>query len=247
VIAGTPQSVATPTPGNTTRAAVEALFRHAGVFLWTVGIVLLATALITTFTPRTYESEMNILVRNARPDYLISPERSTGQIVQQDVTEERINSEIEVLKSKDVADVVVDPDWSATPLNERSDAQVKGQAGGSVAKRLDRGALRTFEQLSAAGAKSAAPRPVSPFAPRMSPVPVPAKLVEAVRPVEVPVSVVPPLQRSQQPPIEIADPIHRQAARALSPSQRLQLRRQEAAQERAGRLAYVTYSADGRK
>ena len=68
---------------------------------------------------------MNILVRNARPDYLISPERSNGQILQQDVTEERINSEIEVLRSKDVADAVVDPNWASVPAGQRTSEQVK--------------------------------------------------------------------------------------------------------------------------
>jgi len=104
---------------------VEALFRHSKLFLATAGTVLVATILITVLTPRTYQSEMNILVRNARPEYLISPERSNGQIVPADVTEERINSEIEVLRSRDVADVVVDPAWSATPAAERTEARSK--------------------------------------------------------------------------------------------------------------------------
>ena len=113
-------------PGNSSlRATVEALFRHRVAFVVTVLLVLLVTVLITIFTPREYQSEMNILVRNARPDYLISPERSTGQILQRDVTEERINSEIEVLRSKDVADAVVDPAWSARPMSQRPDEAVK--------------------------------------------------------------------------------------------------------------------------
>ncbi len=66
---------------------------------------------------------MDILVRNARPDYLISPERSTGQILQRDVTEERINSEIEVLRSKDVPDAVVEPSWAGRPFAQRPDAE----------------------------------------------------------------------------------------------------------------------------
>jgi len=93
---------------------VEALFRHRTLFLWVAGTVLAATVVITLLTPKSYQSEMNILVRNARPEYLISPERSNGLPVPTDVTEERINSEIEVLRSRDIADVVVDPGWSAS-------------------------------------------------------------------------------------------------------------------------------------
>jgi uncharacterized protein involved in exopolysaccharide biosynthesis len=119
------QTVSTPGPGSSVKAVVEALFRHRTLFLATVGLVLAATVLVTLLTPRTYESEMNFLVRNARPDYLISPERSTGQILQQNVTEERINSEIDVLRSKDVADVVVDADWNTKPLAERTESQIR--------------------------------------------------------------------------------------------------------------------------
>ena len=121
---GFDQSVAPAAPGNSSvRATVEALFRHRTAFLVTVGVVVALTVLITVLTPRAYQSEMNILVRNARPDYLISPERSNGQILQRDVTEERINSEIEVLRSKDVADAVVDPAWAAQP--QHTDQQVR--------------------------------------------------------------------------------------------------------------------------
>ena len=114
-------------PSGTLRAAAEALFRHRALFLITAGTVLLFTVLYVLFVPRTYVSEMNILVRNARPDYIISPERSTGQIVQRDVTEERINSEIEVLRSKDVADAVVDPTWSTAPAGSQSASHTDSQ------------------------------------------------------------------------------------------------------------------------
>jgi uncharacterized protein involved in exopolysaccharide biosynthesis len=112
--------------GNTTaRAVVEAAFRHRGIFWGTFWAVMALTAVIALLTPRTYESEMEILVRNARPDYLITPERSTGQIMQTEVTEERVGSEMDVLKSRDIADVVVDPGWDAKPLSARSDSEIK--------------------------------------------------------------------------------------------------------------------------
>jgi hypothetical protein len=93
-------------------------------------------------------------------------------------------------------------------------------------KRLDRGALQSFEQLAAGAAKMSPPRPKSPF----------AKAVEAAAPLEAPRTVVTPLQRSLEAPIQITDPCHRQATR-LSPSQRLQLRRQEEGREREKRQA----------
>ncbi len=113
-------------PGNSAgRAAAEALFRHRTLFTAAAGFVLLVTVLVIVLTPRTYESEMNVLVRNARPDYLLSPERSNGQLTQNEVTEERVGSEMEVLKSRDLADVVIDPSWPRTPLSQRSDTEIR--------------------------------------------------------------------------------------------------------------------------
>jgi uncharacterized protein involved in exopolysaccharide biosynthesis len=107
------------------RAAIEALFRHRAALLWTVGTVFGVTLLYVLLVPRTYQSEMNILVRNARPEYLLSPERNNGSTPLPEVTEEKINSEIEVLKSKDVADTVVDSNWPAKPLGERTAAEMR--------------------------------------------------------------------------------------------------------------------------
>jgi capsular polysaccharide biosynthesis protein len=109
---GIAQSVTAPAPGNAARSAVEALFRHRALFAATIGLVLFVTVLITLATTPAYESEMNILVR-------------TGQTLQQEVNEQRINSEIDVLRSKDVADIVVDPDWTGTPLAQRSEIEIR--------------------------------------------------------------------------------------------------------------------------
>jgi uncharacterized protein involved in exopolysaccharide biosynthesis len=122
----TTQSDALAPPANSTvRLAVESLFRHGHLFLGVTAGVLAVTALVTFLTPRSYRSEMNILVRSARPDYLISPERSNGQLQQTPVTEERIGSEVEVLKSHDLLDIVVDPNWTRIPLNKRSEETIR--------------------------------------------------------------------------------------------------------------------------
>ncbi len=115
-----------PIPGNsTTRAIAEGVFRHLRLFVGLFATILLGTALWTILTPATYESEMNVLVRNARPDYLLSPERSNGQLTQNEVTEERVGSEMDVIRSRDIADAVVDPNWLKQPLAERSAAEIK--------------------------------------------------------------------------------------------------------------------------
>ena len=113
-------------PNKTTvKAIVESAFRYRSlVFQIVLGIMVLVV-LYVLLAPRQYTSEMNILVRNSRPNYQITPERSNGSTPQADVTEELINSEIEVLLSRDVADKVVDPAWSPSAENGGSAARIK--------------------------------------------------------------------------------------------------------------------------
>ncbi len=117
--------IPTMPPNPTLRAMVEAVFRHGSMFAATAGSIFLIAVLVTLFTPRTYLSEMDVLVRNQRPDYLLTPERSTGQVQQTEVTEEGINSEVEVLKSRDLADEVLDPRWLTEPLASHTDREIR--------------------------------------------------------------------------------------------------------------------------
>jgi uncharacterized protein involved in exopolysaccharide biosynthesis len=67
------------------------------------------TLIFTPLMPIQYQSEMNVLVQNARGNLQVTPERTMGRVVVNEVTEEQINSEIEVLRSRSLAKVVVDP------------------------------------------------------------------------------------------------------------------------------------------
>jgi uncharacterized protein involved in exopolysaccharide biosynthesis len=75
--------------------------------------------------PKQYQSEMNILVQNARGNYQITPQRTSGTIEVNGVTEEQINSEIEVLGSRALADVVVDPQWNIQSIHTMTPQQLK--------------------------------------------------------------------------------------------------------------------------
>ena len=110
---------------TTSKAVVESIFRYKARLMGTSAAVMVLVVLYVLFAPREYRSEMNILVRNARPDYQITPERSNGSMPQSDVTEERINSEIEVLRSRDVIDRVIDPNWISSTAKDRTAAQIK--------------------------------------------------------------------------------------------------------------------------
>jgi len=89
----------------------------------TIPLVLLAVAAWTLLSGRLYQSEMKILVQNSRGNLVISAEKSAAAI-NADVTEEQINSELEILNSRDVLDVVVDPAWDQKPVNQRTALEV---------------------------------------------------------------------------------------------------------------------------
>jgi uncharacterized protein involved in exopolysaccharide biosynthesis len=104
---------------------VEILFRRRFILLASFGGVMLLTILITLFTPKVYESEMKILVQNTRENVVISTERVGPTQMLQDVTEQQINSELEILNSHDVLDSVADPGWNNNTAAQRTPAEIK--------------------------------------------------------------------------------------------------------------------------
>jgi uncharacterized protein involved in exopolysaccharide biosynthesis len=107
-------------PGNTAAAQedfslhhiAEAAFRHRRLWLSIASGVILASLAYTILRPRQYKSEMDILVQNKRGDEQITPSRVNGTVTINGVTEEQINSEIQMLQSRGLANVVVDPQWN---------------------------------------------------------------------------------------------------------------------------------------
>ena len=87
------------------RDVVSILCRHKLLICVTFLTVTLGTAAVTFLMPNEYESRMKILVKNTRSDVPITPERtngSTGSFIENDVSENQINSEIELLTSEDL-------------------------------------------------------------------------------------------------------------------------------------------------
>ena len=62
---------------------------------------------IALVLPKQYEAQMKILVRHERVDSVISAERETPRQTQTEVTEGELESEAELLKSKDLLAKVV--------------------------------------------------------------------------------------------------------------------------------------------
>src|SRR5438128_8111634 len=99
------------------REGASALFRRKFLVLFTFLVVIIGTVIVTLLLPNRYESRMKILVKNQRVDVAITPEATTGTntpTVENEVSENQINSEIELLTSKDLLTQVV----TATSLDK---------------------------------------------------------------------------------------------------------------------------------
>src|SRR6202022_3457592 len=64
--------------------------------------ILAAVILIAILLPKQYESQMKILVRHERADSVVSADRETPQQMRTEVSEEELQSEAEILKSRDL-------------------------------------------------------------------------------------------------------------------------------------------------
>jgi uncharacterized protein involved in exopolysaccharide biosynthesis len=92
------------------RDGAGALFRRKGLIIFIFAAVVLGTAVVTFLLPNKYDSRIKILVKNQRVDVAITPEQTTGgpaSAVENEVSENQINSEIELLTSKDLLTQVV--------------------------------------------------------------------------------------------------------------------------------------------
>jgi uncharacterized protein involved in exopolysaccharide biosynthesis len=107
------------------RQIVEAAYRHRRLWLFVVVSVVLVSIAYTLLRPRQYQSEMDILVQNTRGDEQITPSPVNGEIEVNGVTEEQINSEIQLLQSRSLGNLVVDPDWNDKSLTNLSPNQLR--------------------------------------------------------------------------------------------------------------------------
>lgn len=109
---------------QTFRVAVEALFRHRLLLPSIVSVIMFIAAAAVLLSPKQYHSEMKLLIQNARSNAVITPDRTTMASTV-DVSEQQINSELEVLESEDVLGRVADPQWDPATSAGRSAADVK--------------------------------------------------------------------------------------------------------------------------
>ncbi len=91
----------------TLRDIATPLFRHRRLLVSTFLFLLLLAVLGLILVPKDYEATMKILVKRERVDTAVSPGREAVLANPGDVTEEELNSEVELLKSRDLLEKVV--------------------------------------------------------------------------------------------------------------------------------------------
>src|ERR1039458_2363223 len=92
-----------PTP----RDLAATLFRRPRLMLASFGFVLLATMVIVLFSAR-YEAHFKVLIRRGRVDPVASAQASSVMdFTRPDITQEELNSEVELLRDQDLLKQVV--------------------------------------------------------------------------------------------------------------------------------------------
>ena len=104
------------------REAVAVIFRRKRMI---VGVFLAVFSLVggvTVLLPNQYEARTKILVKNSRADVIVSPEQTNKTTSTGEVSELQVNSEIELIQSRDLLEAVVKKtDLAREFLNEKGE------------------------------------------------------------------------------------------------------------------------------
>jgi uncharacterized protein involved in exopolysaccharide biosynthesis len=136
--------ISTPTPATapTVRELAQVLFRQRRVFVCVAGLVL-AAVLMYAFTGARYEAQMKVLVRRGRADAPVSAgENAPLDLTRMEMTEEELNSEVELLRDDEVLRQVVEEngvggrDWFRVLRMGEGQAQRVERAARRLGKKL---------------------------------------------------------------------------------------------------------------
>jgi uncharacterized protein involved in exopolysaccharide biosynthesis len=91
---------------TTSRDFIAIIFRHKCAIIFSFLIVFLGISLIAFLSPKEYETRFKILIKRERMDAPITSGSSSQTIVTQDITQEDLNTEVDLLKSRDLLEKV---------------------------------------------------------------------------------------------------------------------------------------------
>src|SRR5579884_1985281 len=96
-----------PVPSPTLRDLVAVFFRHKRLLIASF-LAFTATGIFYSALFPSYEAQMKVLLRRGRIDPAISPTPSASPAFEhEEITEEELNSEVELLKDEDILREVV--------------------------------------------------------------------------------------------------------------------------------------------
>src|SRR2546425_4593525 len=96
-----------PTRSPTLRDILAPMFRRSRLVVLSFLVIFLGALFSELLLPRQYEAQMKILVNRERVDPVVTTDRNAPLPLRPDVTEEELNSEVELLKSRDLLEKVV--------------------------------------------------------------------------------------------------------------------------------------------
>ncbi len=103
-----------PAPSPTLRDLLAVMFRQKRVVLCTF-LVVLAISLAYALLATSYEAHMKVLVRRGRVDPVVTPEQNSAvQIAHPEISEEELNSEVELLRDEALLRKVVEQNGLAS-------------------------------------------------------------------------------------------------------------------------------------
>jgi uncharacterized protein involved in exopolysaccharide biosynthesis len=119
-------------------------FRQRRIIINTFLGIFSIAIVIAFLLPKKYEAQMKILVRHERAESLVSPEREAPVQWRTEVSEEELQSEAELIKSRDLLTKVV----VACDLQNPGSKSAWNRVGDSDDQRVSRAVLRLEKDLS---------------------------------------------------------------------------------------------------
>src|SRR5208283_153963 len=109
----------------TLRDVVAPVFRHRRLVAVSFLGIFLASIVAAFFLPKQYQAEMKILVKRERVDPVLTSDKTTIIDSRSEVTEEQVQSEVELLRSRDLLENVVKASGLVSADNSQD---VRGQS-----------------------------------------------------------------------------------------------------------------------
>ena len=91
----------------TLRDVVTPVFRHRRLVAFSFLGIFLGSLVAAFLLPKQYQAEMKILVKRERVDPILTSDKTTIIDSRSEVTEEQVQSEVELLRSRDLLENVV--------------------------------------------------------------------------------------------------------------------------------------------